>query len=212
VPTVIALAAAAADSGAAELARRLGELGPVVLLAAAHAGLPEGVAFVKADLSSAEDAEASWRSAEERYGPLGVLVTLPAELPQEPVPVAAAGEELWLAALRDHLLVAANAARAAGRAMRDRGHGRLVMVTWRLDEAAGRVPHAAACGAVRQLASVLAAEVGEHGVTVNAIAVPPGRTADAVPAIRLLCSPDGGYLTSETLWPAAPDPAGVPRP
>jgi NAD(P)-dependent dehydrogenase (short-subunit alcohol dehydrogenase family) len=193
VPTVIALAAAAADGGAAGLARRLGELGPVVLLAAgAQPDLPDGVGFVKADLSSAEEAEASWRSAEDRHGPLGVLVTLPAGLPEERLPVVATGDALWAAALRDHLLVAANAARAAGRAMRDRGHGRIAMVTWRLDEAAGRVPHATACGAVRQLARALAAEVGEHGVTVNAIAVPPGRTADAAPAIRLLCSPNGG--------------------
>ena len=80
------------------------------------------------------------------------------------------------------------------------------MVTWRLDDPVGYLAHAAACGAVRQLARTLASEVGEHGVTVNAVSVVPGRMADAAAAIRLLCSPDSGFLTSEAL-----SPLGAPR-
>jgi NAD(P)-dependent dehydrogenase (short-subunit alcohol dehydrogenase family) len=227
VPTVIALAAAAADGGSAELARRLGRLGPVVLLAAEHAGLPEGVAFVKAaqaglpdgvafvkaDLTSPDEAEAAWRSAKALHGPPDVLVTLPAELPAARVPMVAVDDPLWAATIRDNLLVAANTARAAARSMCARRQGRIAMVTWRLDDAAGRVAHAAACGAVRHLARTLAAEVGEHGVTVNAVSVTPGRAVDAAAAIRLLCSPDGGFLTSEALWPmGAPGPAGAAGP
>jgi NAD(P)-dependent dehydrogenase (short-subunit alcohol dehydrogenase family) len=60
---------------------------------------------------------------------------------------------------------------------------------------------AAACGATRHLARTLASEVGEQGVTVNAVSVAPGSLSDAVPAIRLLCSPDGGFVTSEALAP-----------
>ena len=55
------------------------------------------------------------------------------------------------------------------------------------------------CGAVRHFARTLASEIGEDGVTVNAISVPVGRPEDAAAAVRLLCSPDGGYLTSESL-------------
>jgi NAD(P)-dependent dehydrogenase (short-subunit alcohol dehydrogenase family) len=198
---VIALAAATADEGTAELAVRLGEFGPVVLLASQHAALPGGVAFVRADLGSAEEAETAWASAESGHGPLDVLVTLPAQVPADRTPVVAVHDALWARAIRGNLLVAANAARAASRSMLGRGHGRIAMVTWRLDDAAGRVADAAASGAIGQLARALASEVGEHGVTVNAVAVPPGHLVDAVAAIRLLCSPWSGYLTSETLRP-----------
>jgi 3-oxoacyl-[acyl-carrier protein] reductase len=198
---MIALATAAADSGAADLAARLRELGPVVLLAAEHAGLPDGVAFVKADLGAAEEARAAWASAEAAHGPVGVLVSLPAPVPSMRAPVVMVDDGGWAGAVRDHLLVAAGVARAAARSMSARGHGRIAMVTWRLDAAAGLVPVAAACGAVRQLARALAAEVGERGVTVNAIQVVPGRLADAATAVRLLCSPDSGYLTAEALCP-----------
>jgi 3-oxoacyl-[acyl-carrier protein] reductase len=204
---VIALAAAAADDEVAEFALRLGELGPVVLLAAEHAGLPDGVASVKADLTSAEEAEASWRAAEAAHGPIQALITLPGNLPAAPVPVVAVDDALWSAALQENLLVAANAARAAARRMFDRRTGRIAMVTWRLDDAGGYLAHAAACGAVRQLARTLASEVGERGVTVNAVSVVPGRMADAAAAIRLLCSPDSGFLTSEAL-----SPLGTPAP
>jgi NAD(P)-dependent dehydrogenase (short-subunit alcohol dehydrogenase family) len=204
---VIALAAAAADSGTAELAARLRELAPVVLLAAEHAGMPDGVAWVKADLGAAEQAEAAWAAAEAAHGPAGLLVSLPAPLPSRRTPVVEIDDGGWAGAVRDHLLVAANVARAAARSMTAAGHGRIAMVTWRLDGAAGLVPVAAACGAVRQLARALAAEVGEHGVTVNAIPVPPGRLPDAAPAVRLLCSPDSGYLTAEALWPTGAEAA-----
>lgn len=200
-PTVIALAAASADGAAAELVRRLGEPTAAVLLAREHAGLPDGVGFVRAELALAEEADAAWRSAEDAHGPVDVLVTLPSAMPPARTPVVELGDSLWAGTIAGNLLVAANAARAAARAMTGRGHGRIAMVTWRLDDATGRVALAAACGAVRNLARTLAAEVGERGVTVNAVSVVPGRTADAAAAIRLLCSPYGGYLTSEALWP-----------
>ena len=61
------------------------------------------------------------------------------------------------------------------------------------------------CGAVVHFARTLASEIGEEGVTVNALSVPVGRAVDAAPAVRLLSSPDGGYLTSESLavWAGA---------
>jgi NAD(P)-dependent dehydrogenase (short-subunit alcohol dehydrogenase family) len=58
---------------------------------------------------------------------------------------------------------------------------------------------ATVCGAVAHFARTLASELGEAGITVNALSVPVGRPADAAPALRLLCSPDAGYLTSESL-------------
>jgi NAD(P)-dependent dehydrogenase (short-subunit alcohol dehydrogenase family) len=186
--SLILIAAAVATDEVAEFAQNLGELGTVVLLSE--------------DLASAEGAAAAVGSAEEAHGPADVVVTLPASPPAQTSHTVEISDELWSSTLRDNLIVAMLVVRAAARVMVDRGRGRVAMVTWRLDEPAGLVPLAAACGAVRHLARTLASEIGEQGVTVNAVSVAPGRLADARPALRLLCSPDGGYVTSEALSPS----------
>jgi NAD(P)-dependent dehydrogenase (short-subunit alcohol dehydrogenase family) len=134
-----------------------------------------------------------------------VLVTLPPP-PAAPAALSETSDEAWAVLLRDSLFVAMHAARAAAPAMIGRGYGRIAMVTWDLEGSAGHVVLAAACGAVGHLARTLASEIGEAGLTVNAVSVPPGRPADAAPAVRLLCSPDGGYLTSERLFPVGASP------
>ena len=196
---MLVIAAAAVDEGVAELARSLGELGPTLLLSP-DGTAPPGMNAASADLSSADGAGRDWLAVEEEHGPAEVLVTLPSPVPS-PTKVGDVTDGLWSACLRDNLFVAANAARAAAPAMMDRGFGRIAMVTWWLDDPAGYVAPAAACGATRHLARTLASEVGEQGVTVNAVSVVPGRLSDAAPAIRLLCSSDGGFVTSEGLTP-----------
>jgi NAD(P)-dependent dehydrogenase (short-subunit alcohol dehydrogenase family) len=194
---VIVLAAATADEGMGELARALGELGPLVVLAGEGPDL-DGVAVVRGDLFTPEGAADAWRSAEKTHGGGEVLVTLPAP-PHEPASFTETSNETWSLLLRDHLFVAANAARAAAPAMIERGRGVIVMVSWRTEGVPGHVAMATVCGAVAHFARALASEIGEDGVTVNAVSVPVGIPADAAPAIRLLCSADGGYLTSESL-------------
>ena len=194
------IAAAAVDVGVAELAQSLGELGPSLLLSPDGKG-PPGATVAACDLASPEDAARDWLAMEDEHGTADVLVTVPSTVPSSPTRVGDVTDDLWSASLRDNLFVAANAARAAAAAMMNRRFGRIAMVTWRLDDPAGYVALAAACGAVRHLARTLASEVGEQGVTVNAVSVVPGRLTDAVPAIRLLCSADGGFVTSEALSP-----------
>jgi NAD(P)-dependent dehydrogenase (short-subunit alcohol dehydrogenase family) len=200
---VMALAVATADGGTAELAQALGELGHVVVLAGGGSA-PDGVSLVRADLTSPDGAAAAWASAERVHGPGEALVTLPAP-PSGAAPFTDTTDDQWAALLRDHLLVAAHTARAAAPEMIRRGRGAIAMVTWRPEAASGHVALATVSGAVRHFARTLASEIGEDGVTVNAIAVGVGRPADAAPAIRLLCSPDGGYLTSEALTLAGTD-------
>lgn len=191
------LAAATADEGTAELARALGGLGPLVVLSGEGPDLGD-VAVVRGDLTTPDGAVEAWRSAEKTHGAGEVLVTLPGPLP-EPATFTETSNETWDSLLRDHLFVAANTARAAARELSGRGRGVIAMVTWRTDGVPGHVAMATVCGAVAHLARTLASEIGEDGVTVNAVSVPVGRPADAAPAIRLLCSADGGYLTSESL-------------
>jgi len=197
---VLVSAAAAVDVGVAELAQSLGELGPTLLLSPDGKG-PPGAAAAAVDLASPDGAARDWLAAEAEHGPAEVLVTVPSPVPSSPTKVGDVTDDLWSACLRDNLFVAARAARAAAPGMMERGFGRIAMVTWRLDDPAGYVAVAAACGAVRHLARTLASEVGEQGVTVNAVSVVPGRLADAAPAVRLLCSRDGGFVTSEALAP-----------
>jgi len=204
---VLVIAAAAVDEGVAELAQSLGELGPTLLLTPGGDAAPGGAAAVAAaDLTTPEGAARDWPAVEEKHGPTESLVTLPSPVPSSPTKVADVTDDLWSACLRDNLFVAMHAARAAAPAMIERGHGRIAMVTWRLDDPAGYVALAAATGAVRHLARTLASEVGEQGVTVNAVSVAPGRLRDAAPAIRLLRSPDGGFVTSENLSPVGVTP------
>ena len=108
---VIVLAAATADEGTGELARELGELGPLVVLSGEGPGLG-GVSVVRADLTTPEGAADAWRAAEKEHGSGDVLVTLPAA-PPEPATFTETSNETWGFLLRDHLLVAANTARVA---------------------------------------------------------------------------------------------------
>ncbi len=191
------LAAATADEGTGELARELGELGPLVILSGEGPDLG-GVPVVRAELTTPEGAADAWRVAEKEHGSGDVLVTLPAA-PPEPAAFTETSNETWNSLLRDHLVVGANIARVAAGELSRRGHGVIAMVTWRTDALPGHVAMATVCGAVAHFARTLASEIGEEGVTVNALSVPVGRAVDAAPALRLLCSPDAGYLTSESL-------------
>jgi NAD(P)-dependent dehydrogenase (short-subunit alcohol dehydrogenase family) len=194
---VIVLAAATADEGVGELARALGELAPVVVLAGDGADFDDG-SVVRGDLTTPQGAADAWRSAEKEHGEAELVVTLPSR-PHEPSSFTQTSNETWDSLLRDNLFVAANTARAAAGELSSRGHGVIAMVTWQMDALPGHVAMATVCGAVAHLARTLASEIGGDGVTVNALSVPVGRLGDAAPAIRLLCSPDGGYLTSESL-------------
>lgn len=196
---VLILVAAAANAEVSELANRLGELGRVVLLAPqSPPGVREAVALVGAEPLSAGSVWDAWCEAEKLYGPADALVSLPAPISATRVPFPETSDALWSSTVGD-LTCAMHAARAAAKAMTGRGQGRIILVSWRLEDSAGRVPLATVSGAIRQLARALATELGPTGVTVNAIAVAPGRLAEVMPVARFLCSPESGYLTAEVL-------------
>jgi 3-oxoacyl-[acyl-carrier protein] reductase len=204
---VIALTASAPDADAVALGRGLRDLDQVALLAPEPPPrLDEGIAFIQADLFTAAGAEKALAAVEQAHGPVTCLVTVPAGGPE--VGVAALSDDVWDSALAMNQTAAMYAARAAARLMSGRGVGRIALVGWRIGRPAGWAHLAATSGAIYQLARSLASEVGPHGVTVNAILVPPGELGDAAGAVRLLMSSDAGYLTGEVLTPGPGAPAG----
>lgn len=204
---MIALAVSAPDADTVALGRALRDLDQVALLAPEPPpGLDEGIAFVQADPFTAAGAERALAAVERAHGPVRCLVTVPVGGPE--AGVAALPDDVWDSALAMNQTAAMYAARASARLMSGRGVGRIALVGWRIGQPAGWAHLAATSGAISQLARSLASEVGPHGVTVNAILVPPGELGDAAGAVRLLMSSDAGYLTGEVLTPGPGEPAG----
>lgn len=177
------------------VARGLAALGSPVVLT--PAGPPSGLTGLVVDLAAPKAVGAALDHAAPTWGPVGAAVALPA--PGEARPVHEVDDELWTTTLDANLTAAMHLCRAAGPMLADTGGGAIALVTWRAG--AGRSHLAAAAGAVELLARALAAELGPAGVRVNAVAVRPGEIRRALPTLRLLLSPDAGYLTGEVLTP-----------
>jgi NAD(P)-dependent dehydrogenase (short-subunit alcohol dehydrogenase family) len=131
---------------------------------------------------------------------------IPRTLVIAPAPVARTGlADLagpdWSSALDRNLGTAAAACRAFAPGLASRPLASIVLVTWRNAPGPGAVHLAAVAGAVRLFALALAADLGENGITVNAVTVAEDDLAAAGPAVDLLSSPDAGYLTAEVLTP-----------
>ena len=107
----------------------------------------------------------------------------------------------WSSALDRNLGTAAAACRAFAPGLAKRPLASIVLVTWRNASGPGTVHLAAVAGAVRLFALALAADLGDSGITVNAVTVAEDDLAAAGPAVDLLSSPDAGYLTAEVLTP-----------
>jgi NAD(P)-dependent dehydrogenase (short-subunit alcohol dehydrogenase family) len=127
---------------------------------------------------------------------------LPRTVIVSPAPVARSGlADLagagWQAALDRNLGVATEVCRAFAPGLATRSPASIVIVTWQHARGPGTAHLAAVAGAVRLFALSLAADLGASGITVNAVAVAEDDVAAAWPAVRLLSSPDAGYLTAE---------------
>jgi 3-oxoacyl-[acyl-carrier protein] reductase len=132
--------------------------------------------------------------------------------------------EVWHASLDRNLTTAYAVTRALVPGMIDRGFGRIIMVssvTGPLVAYPGDVAYAAAKAGMTGLMRALAVEVGDHGITVNAVApgwidtasatdeerrmgraTPLGRpgTADEVAAvIAMCCLRESSYLTGQVI-------------
>lgn len=141
--------------------------------AGAAAELGAGAAFLAADVADPETGEAAVAFAQERFGPLDVLVNNAAIDHDEPLLEVA--PEAAETVVRVNVLGALWMLQAAARAMRDRG-GAIVNVTSRLASIGvpGMSVYGATKGALATLTRGAAIDLAPYGIRVNAVA--PGFT------------------------------------
>ena len=111
--------------------------------------------------------------ADGHFEGLDILVNN-AALQFEPAPISETADETFDAVMTVNARAVFRAIRHAAREMRD--HGRIINISTlnTVRPAPGNAPYAASKGAVEQLTKVAAVELGERGITMNAVA--PGAT------------------------------------
>lgn len=126
-------------------------------------------AYSRADLTDLRAAGDLVAEAEDRLGPLAVLVNNAGV--QHVAPITEFSDEKWDLILSLNLSSAFRAIRAAVPRMTARGHGRIVNVASAhgLVASPGKVAYVAAKHGLLGLTKTAALETAEHGITVNAI-------------------------------------------
>jgi 2-hydroxycyclohexanecarboxyl-CoA dehydrogenase len=155
------------------------------------------VPAVEADLRRPESAAAAIRRVVDAWGPPEAVVVVPPSVP--PRRFQEVDPELWGSTLDGVLTATMHVSRYAAPALVRAGGGAIALVTWEVGPGSGLVHAAAASGAVHLMARALAVELGPFGVRVNAVSAPPGGVEAAVPAVRLLLSPEAAYVTGEVI-------------
>ncbi len=182
---------------------------------------------MKADATSKAEVESAFGQVLGRWGRLDILVNCAGGY-VDTFSIEQIKEEEWDAGIAWNLKSAMLCCQAAAAPMKRAGYGRIVNVS----SLAGRtalaytpLDYCAAKAAVMGLSRRLSAELGPHGITVNAVApgvtlsprvavmhqdilddivktIPLGRVAepeDIADAIWYLCTPGAGYITGVSL-------------
>ena len=177
------------------------------------------------DVAKLDSIEATIEDIESKEGPLGILCNN-AGIARDTL-LLRMKEEDWDAVLDTNLTSVFRLSKAVLRGMMKARKGRIVSITSIVGVIGnpGQANYAAAKAGIIGFTKSLAREVGSRGITVNAIApgfidtdmtrglaeaqraalnaqIPLGRLgqpADVAAAVAFLCSPDGAYITGETL-------------
>ena len=188
----------------------------------------EGVRYVRADVADRGSVEALFASIADREGGVDVLVN---NAGIQRVGLTETFDPTdWELVVQTHLMGTFHCSALAIRSMRHRGGGSIIQVASvaGLIALPGRGPYAAAKAAMMSLSRVMAVEVAELGIRVNAVApgmartaiveqgirdgsirldamlpeIPMGRLAtpeDIAGAVLFLASPDAAYITGQTV-------------
>jgi NAD(P)-dependent dehydrogenase (short-subunit alcohol dehydrogenase family) len=140
------------------------------LAADLNSGRADAALAVEVDVASSLSVDAMVRAGLDRFGDLDILIhSAGVGLERRFLETS---DEDWDRLIRIDLTGAFYCNRAAGRVMKDRGYGRIVNIasTAGVAGGTGRAAYGAAKGGVIMLTRVLAVELAEYGVTVNALA------------------------------------------
>jgi 3-oxoacyl-[acyl-carrier protein] reductase len=186
---------------------------------------PSGGRGVVLDVAKPESIEAVLEDIDATEGAVGILCNN-AGITRDTLLLRMKDED-WTAVLDTNLASVFRLSKAVLRGMMKARKGRIVSITSvvGLTGNAGQANYAAAKAGILGFTKSLAREVGSRGITVNAVApgfidtdmtralgdaqraalnsqIPLGRLgqpADVAAAVAFLCSPDGAYITGETL-------------
>lgn len=155
----------------------------------------EGVAYVEADLTTAEGGEALATAALERLGGIDILAHVIGGSAMPPGGFAGLTDDIWLSELKLNLLATVRLDRLLIPQMIDRGSGAVVHVTSTqsvLPLPESTTAYAAAKAALRTYSKSISKELGPKGVRVNIVC--PGwiMTEGAVDLVRGMQASNGG--------------------
>jgi 3-oxoacyl-[acyl-carrier protein] reductase len=206
-------------------ARRFVELGDKVAVTYLSSAPPEDVLGIRCDVTSSDDVDAAFRSVEERYGPVEVLVSN-AGVTRDTL-LLRMSEDDFTAVLDANLTAAFRVAKRAAQGMLRARRGRIILMSSvvGLSGSAGQVNYAAAKAGMVGFARSLARELASRSITVNVVApgpvatdmtdalgekriaeltaaVPLGRFAtpeEIAATVAFLASPEAGYITGAVI-------------
>jgi 3-oxoacyl-[acyl-carrier protein] reductase len=184
-------------------------------------GVPEGVLWVRCDITDPASVEAAFSAVEGEHGPVEVLVAN-AGVTRDTL-LLRMSEEDWAAVVETNLTGTFRVAKRAARGMLRQRRGRIVLIgsVVGLLGSAGQVNYAATKAGLVGVARSLARELGSRGITTNVVApgfvetdmtaelpeetaaryreqIPLGRfaAADEIAAVvQWLASPQAAYVT-----------------
>jgi 3-oxoacyl-[acyl-carrier protein] reductase len=157
-------------------AQRFAALGDNVVITYNSSAPPEGFAGVRCDVTSAADVDAAFAFAEERFGPVQVLVSN-AGRTQDGL-LLRMGEEAFTSVVDANLSAAYRVAKRAAQGMLRARTGRMIFMSSvvGLLGSAGQVNYAASKAGLVGLARSIARELGSRGITANVVAPGPVAT------------------------------------
>ena len=193
------------------IARAFAAQGDAVAVTHRSGSVPDGLLGVRCDVTSAEDVEAAFATAELEHGPVEVLVAN-AGITRDTLLLRMSDDD-WNDVIRTNLTGAYRVARQASRGMLKMRRGRMIFISSvvGLTGSAGQVNYAASKAGLVGLARSIARELGSRTITANVVApgfvetdmtaaLPPERRAELLGQIPLGRYADPAEVADVVTW------------